>query len=276
MTASDPGGKRGGRVVALAVFPVKGLSATPRTQIRFIAGQGIPHDREWALARPDGAYRDGTRTPLPKDQFYMLARDARLAGLTTRVEPDGETLVVKVRGHEVLRTGLGTPTGRRDAQRFFARVLDLPGGSEPLIARQPGRRFTDVAVVSDALMHAVSFVNLESVRALEERAGAPVDPARFRANVLFEGLPAFSELRLVGQELRVGDARFRVVLNTKRCAATEVNPADARRDLPVPRLLAQHFGANEMGAYAEVFEGGDVRIGDAVSYSVASERFGDG
>lgn len=273
---SDTDGNGAGSVAALSVFPVKGLSATPRTRIRFTAGQGVPHDREWALARPDGAYRNGTSTPLPKDQFYMLARDGRLAGLTTRVEPEGETLVVEVRGHEVLRASLGTLDGRRDAQRFFARVLDLPEGSEPLIAREPGRRFTDVAVVSEAMMHAVSFVNLESVRALEERIGAPVDPARFRANVLFDGLPAFSELRLVGHELQVGDARFRVVLNTRRCAATEVNPADAQRDLPVPRLLAEHFGAIEMGAYAEVVEGGDVRLGDAVSYSVRSERSGGG
>lgn len=51
----------------------------------------------------------------------MLARDARLAGLTTHVEPEGETLVVQVRGHDVLRTSLGTPDGRRMAQRFFAR-----------------------------------------------------------------------------------------------------------------------------------------------------------
>lgn len=274
MTAS--GAVDAGRVAALAVYPVKGLSAEARSCLGFRAGTGVPHDREWALARPDGAYRDGTRTPLPKDQFFMLARDARLAGLVTRVEPEGETLVVQVRGHEVLRAGLGTADGRREAQRFFARVLDLPKGSEPLVAREPGRRFTDVAVVSDAMMHAVSFVNLESVRALEERVGARVDPARFRANVLFEGLPAFSELHLVGREIQVGEARFRVVLNTRRCAATEVNPADARRDLPVPRLLAEHFGANEMGAYAEVVEGGEVRVGDPVRYGAASDRVGDG
>lgn len=264
-----------GRVVALAAYPIKGLSATPHTRIRFTAGQGVPHDREWALARPDGAYREGAREPLPKDQFFMLARDARLAGLATHVEPEGETLVVRVRGHDVLQTSLSTSEGRGEVQRFFARVLDLPGGCEPLVVREPGRRFTDVSVVSDAMMHAVSFINLQSIRALEERVGVPIDPARFRANILFDGMPAFSELRLVGDEIRVGSARFRAVLNTRRCAATEVNPVDARRDLPIPRLLVQHFGANEMGVYAEVVEGAEVEVGNVVSYPVRSQKSGD-
>jgi len=275
VTAETAPAARTGRVVALAAYPIKGLSAESRTSIRFTTGQGVPHDREWALARPAGAYRKGARGPLPKDQFFMLARDARLAGLTTHVEPEGETLVVQVRGHDVLRTSLGTPDGRRTAQRFFARVLDLPDGSEPLVAHEPGRRFTDVSVVSDALMHAVSFINLQSIRALEEQVGVPIDPARFRANVVFDGMPAFSELRLVGAEVRVGAARFRAVLNTRRCAATEVNPVDARRDLPIPRLLVQHFGANEMGVYGEVIGEGEVEVGDIVSYPLPWKASGD-
>ncbi|MEJ7653421.1 MAG: MOSC N-terminal beta barrel domain-containing protein [Chloroflexia bacterium] len=117
MTAETAPAARTGQVVALAAYPIKGLSAESRTSIRFTPGQGVPHDREWALARPDGAYRKGAREPLPKDQFFMLAGDARLAGLTTHVEPEGETLVVQVRGHDVLRTSLGTPTAdtRRSA-----------------------------------------------------------------------------------------------------------------------------------------------------------------
>lgn len=260
-----------GHVVELAAYPVKGLSAEPRSRIRLAAGHGVPHDRQWALARPDGAYRKGARKPLSKQEFFMLARDERLAGLATQVEPEGETLVVRVRGHEVLRASLDAPEGRGEAQRFFARVLDLPEGSEPLVAREPGRRFTDVSVVSDALMHAVSFMNLQSIRALEERIGAAIDPARFRANVLFDGMPPFSELDLVGQEIRVGTARFRAVLNTRRCAATEVNPVDARRDLPIPRLLVQHFGVNEIGVYAEVLDDAEIGVGDVVTYPVRSE-----
>lgn len=275
MTAETAPAKHTGRVVALAAYPIKGLSAEPHNTIRFTPRHGVPHDREWALARPDGAYRNGTRAPLAKDQFFMLARDARLAGLTTRTEPEGETLVIQVRGHEVLRTSLSTLDGRRTAQRFFARVLDLPEGSTPLVAHEPGLRFTDVSVVSHALMHAVSFINLESIRALEKRAGVPIDPARFRANIVYDGMPPFSELHLVGTEIQVGAVRFRAVLNTRRCAATEVNPVDARRDLPIPRLLLQHFGANEIGVYGEVIGEGEVEIGDVVSYPLSAEGSGD-
>ncbi|WP_440711379.1 MOSC domain-containing protein [Herbiconiux sp. YIM B11900] len=254
-----------GVVTALAVYPVKGLSAQRLDSVRLNRGEGVPGDRAWALARADGVYRPGTRQPVPKAEFHVLVRDERLAGLQTQLD-DGSVLTVSVGGHPVLRADLDTGRGRVQAEEFFARVLDLPPGAEPVVARESGRRFTDVSVVSDAMMNAVSFVNLASVRALEERIGAPVDPFRFRANVYVDGLPAWSERAIVGGRIRVGEVALQATLSTERCAATEVNPDDARRDLPVPRLLQQHFGHVEMGVYGEVREPGIVRIGDAVAW----------
>lgn len=254
---------------ALTVFPIKGLSPTQLNQVNLVTGEGFPQDREWALARHGGAYVTGARTPVPKDQFHMLALDARLAGLRTHVE--GVVLTVMVRGHKVLTADLAEEDGRAEVQRFFSRVLDLPEGSEPLVVHEPGRRFTDVSVVSDRLMHAVSFINLESIRALEQRVGVSIDPLRFRANIVYDGMPPFSELELVGQEILIGEVRFRAVLNTRRCAATEVNPSDARRDLAIPRLLMQHFGVTEMGVYCEVIQGGGIHVDDVISYPTSMD-----
>ena len=41
-----------------------------------------------------------------------------------------------------------------------------------------------------------------------------------------------------------------------RCAATEVNPATAERDLDIVGALQRGFGHNLMGIYAEVADGG--------------------
>lgn len=261
-----------GVVTALAVYPVKGLSPQPLTDVDLEPGRGFPRDRSWALARADGVYLPGTREPVPKEQFHMLVRDERLAGLGTRL--DGESrLRISVRDHVVLDADLDTFDGRAATQRFFARVLDLAPESAPVIAQEPDRRFTDVSVVSDALMHAVSFINLASIRALEHRIDMAIDPYRFRANVYYDGLPPFSELRLVGSPISVGTVGLEAVLNTRRCAATEVNPADARRDLPVPRLMAEHFGHTDMGVYGIVSEGGRIAVGDTIAYAVED---GDG
>ena len=120
-------------------------------------------------------------------------------------------------------------------------------------------------MVSTALMNAVSIVNLASVRAFAERIGAPVDPLRFRANIYVDGWPPFSELELGDGEVTIGAVRLKVTMRTKRCAATEVNPVTARRDIPVPRLLVRTYGHPDMGVYADVLTDGTVRPGDAVA-----------
>ncbi|MFI6630714.1 MOSC domain-containing protein [Nonomuraea fuscirosea] len=256
MTRTSPG-----RVRELFVYPVKGLSAQPLDHTELRPGEGVPYDRRYALARPDGAYRPGTREGLSKREFYALVSDHRLAGLGTHLDTETDVLTARVGGHDVLRADLRTERGRDGAARFFARVLDLPPGVTPLLAREPGRRFTDAAAAGDRPMGWISLVNLASVRDLESRTGSVVDPRRFRANVLVDGLPAWSELELIGQEFDLGGVRVRAVHRTKRCAATEVDPDTGRRDLPVVTLLDRTYGHQLMGVHLEVRTAGSVRRG---------------
>jgi uncharacterized protein YcbX len=79
-------------------------------------------------------------------------------------------------------------------------------------------------------------------------------------------LPPFSELDLLDREIVIGPARLKVTKRTQRCAATEVNPETARRDIPLPLLLLQHFGHTNMGVYAEVLDGGGIENGAPVSF----------
>ena len=50
-----------------------------------------------------------------------------------------------------------------------------------------------------------------------------------------------------------------------RCAATQVNPATAERDLDIVGALQRGFGHNLMGVYAEIVLGGDIAIGDGLT-----------
>ena len=92
-----------------------------------------------------------------------------------------------------------------------------------------------------------------------------IDPLRFRANVYFQGAPAWSELYWIGSEIALGDARLKVIAAITRCAATQVNPATAERDLDIVGALQRGFGHNLMGIYAEVVAGGDIAMGDALT-----------
>ena len=49
-----------------------------------------------------------------------------------------------------------------------------------------------------------------------------------------------------------------------RCAATQVNPVTAKRDLDIVAALERAFGHINMGVYAEVVAGGEITVGDAL------------
>lgn len=254
-----------GVVRGLFHYPVKGLSAQPLDEVELHPGRGVPFDRVYGLARHDSGFDPAAPRPMPKDRFLMLMRDERLAGLATHLDPLTSELTIAVQGHDVLSADLAAEDGRADVNRFFARMFDLDDDHSPRIVCAEPHRFTDVSVVSPPLMNAISVLNLASVADLGARIGRTVHPARFRANVWIDGWPPFSELDLVGREITIGAARARVTLRTRRCAATEVDPERARRDVPVPRALVEHYGHADMGVYVEVDRAGRVRPGDAAT-----------
>lgn len=253
-----------GRVDGLFVYPVKGLSPQPLSGVDLAPGRAFPFDRVFALARPDGPYAPGLAHGISKGSFYVLVAEARLAGLDTHLDGATHVLTADVRGHRVLTADLSQQGGREAALAFFARVLDLPEGVLPVLARDGGRRFTDSAPDSDRAMEFVSVINLASVADFSRRVGAEVDPLRFRGNIHLAGLPAWSELALVGREFSLGGVRLRGTSVTERCAATEVRPGTPVRDLPVPRLLMSTYGHAFMGVYAEVVDGGRLSTGDVL------------
>jgi hypothetical protein len=49
-----------------------------------------------------------------------------------------------------------------------------------------------------------------------------------------------------------------------RCAAVNVDPESAARDLDIPHALMRRFGHADCGVYAEVIAGGAIGVGDAI------------
>ncbi|MEL6287140.1 MAG: MOSC domain-containing protein [Pseudomonadota bacterium] len=236
-------------------FPVKGLSGERLAQVDLTPHEALPYDRAFAIENGAGKFDPLAPKHLPKIAFFMLMRHEKLAALETRFEVDKERLVVMREGQQVAAGVLSTPTGRAMIAQFFSAYLGTDARATPRVVSAPGHVFSDMATP------AVHIVNLASVRELERTFGAPVDPMRFRANLIIDGAPAWSEFDWVDRDITIGNVVLRGFCQTERCAATEVNPSTAERDMSLPRHLERHFGHTDFGIYATVKTGGTITTG---------------
>jgi uncharacterized protein YcbX len=262
--APDPGYTAGvttAAVHSLYRYPVKGLSPEPLQRAELRAGAYFPGDRLFAIENGPAGFDAQAPQHQPKIKFLMLMRNARLAGLATCYDDATGTLSILQDGREAVRADLATKEGRLAVEAFFRRFM--PGelrGPPKVLAAPEGFRFTD------SRRGFVSILNVASVAALEDAVGAPVHPLRFRANLYVSGWPAWHEFDLVGREVAVGpSARLRISKRIERCAATDVDPDTAMRDLHIPETLLRAFGHTDCGVYAEVVAGGAIAVGDALA-----------
>jgi len=253
-----------GNIVTLSSYPIKGLSAQTHQRASLKAGDGFPGDRLFGFAKKNSGFDPADPKPLPKSRFIVLLQHAKLAGLQTAFEPETRILTIRTSDAEALEFDMNSETGVGDASRFLTELLNLSDEEVPFFASASPHRFTDASVASTTLMNAISFINMESVRAFEDEISQSVDPRRFRGNIVFDGWPAFSELDLVGRHFQVGEVRFNILHRTQRCLATEVNPVTAERDIKLPRLLKKAYGHFDMGIYAEVLNDGTIAVGDTI------------
>ncbi len=246
-------------ITALYRYPVKGLSPEKLDAAHVEAGGCVPFDRAYAIENGSRDFNPDAPEYFPKIKYLMLMKNERLASLETLFDDETQTLTIRRKGKQVARGDLSSRVGRQMIEQFLASYMkdDLRG--PPRIVTAPDFSFSDVP------MKVLSLINLESVRDLERVTGKPIDPLRFRANVYVDGLPAWSELEWEGSEFAIGPVPVKGVLRTQRCAATNVNPETAERDMNLPQALRTGYGHMDMGVYCEVTEPGTIRPGDALT-----------
>src|SRR6516164_2119188 len=247
------------QVTNLYRYPVKGLSPEPLPRVALQVGQTFPADRRYAIENGTSGFDPRAPSWLPKSCFLMLMRNERLAGLQTHFEDRTNLLTIRNGGHVAAQGNLETPEGRASIEQYFVTnfASDLKGA--PKILSSVGHSFSDVA------RKVVSIINLASVAAIEDIVGRPVHPLRFRANMYIAGWPAWHEFELIGKTLAIGDVRLKVFKPITRCAAVNVDPESAARDLEIPHTLQRKLGHDHCGIYAEVVAGGAIAEGGAIT-----------
>lgn len=249
---------RPAEITGIYRYPVKGLSPEPLSRVLLSVGQTLPADRRYAIENGPSGFDPGQPKWMSKAYFLMLQRDEWLAGLHTHFDDASHILTIHEGNTETARGDLESAEGRAAIERFLSTRFAGRLKGPPKVISSGGHSFSDVA------RKVVSIINLNTLQAIENLVGQPVHPLRFRANLYLRGWPAWHEFELLGQTLAAGDARLKVVKRITRCAAIDVDPDTAARDLALPQALQRRFGHGDCGVYAEVVEGGEIAQGDAV------------
>lgn len=228
-----------GRVAALRRYPVKSMRGE-RLEEAELRWTGFRGDREYAFVFDDrlGRFPWATGRDLSAMPLYVARAKGpyRPAGLPVGVAtPDGRELAV---GDPALARELADAIGRP------VRPMQLSRGAYDSMP--------------------LSILSTATLRALDAERGGPVDPERFRMNVLVDAAERDRDWR--GRTLQFGEEgpRVAVVRPVERCAMITIDPRTGERDPSLMRLVARRFG-NEVGEYASVLREGVVRVGDPVS-----------
>ena len=246
-------------ITGLYRYPVKGLTPESLMRVALRPGQTLPADRRYAIENGPSGFDPAAPVWRHKLHYLMLQRDEWLAALQAHFDETTNVLTLRDNGKVAVQGNLETAEGRAAIERFFTdqRASQIKG--PPRVLSSPGYSFSDVD------KKVVSIINLGSLAAIEGMVGFPVHPLRFRANVYVQGWPAWHEASLLGETLSIGDVRLKVVKRITRCAAVNVDPELAVRDMEIPNTLMRRFGHNECGIYAEVIDGGSIAVGDKIA-----------
>ena len=246
------------QITGIYRYPVKGLTPEPLSRVTLQPGRTLPADRSYAIENGPSGFDPMEPKWMSKAYFLMLQRDEWLAGLHTHFDDASHVLTIRHNGAITVQGDLETTEGRAAIERFFATGFAGQIKGPPKILAGRGHSFSDVA------RKVVSIINLASLEAIEDIVGQPVHPLRFRANLYVRGWPAWHEFDLLGRTLVIGGAHLKVVKRIKRCAAINVDPDTAARDLNIQHTLMRRFGHGDCGIYTEVATGGTIAEGDEI------------
>ena len=254
------------RVEHIYRYPVKGFSAEALEEVLLAEGRMLPHDREFALAQGDAPFDPDNPAWLNKRNFACLMVNERLALLHTVYDPKAGRLLIRAPDGEVIDQPVSTPEGRQAIAAWLKTFMGAEARGTPRLVAAGDHRF------SDNPEKLVSLISHASIAALEAKMGMALHHLRFRANVYFNGAPAWSEFDWIGRRVELGGATLEIIARIDRCAATTVNPETAVRDAQVPKALMTHFGHIDLGVFGRVVAGGRVAVGDAITLREGGEE----
>ena len=236
------------QLTAITTYPVKSMRGINLTSAH-INPIGLPHDREWLIASPDGKFLSARKLPqLLLWQAHILPNGLQL------IAPNGEQLTLEHHTFSlnaavtVWKDQFSAYHGNTIADEWLSQQLHTPcrlfwlGKNSPrlLSHSQTPLSFADGSpflLTSEASLHY-----------LNSQLDKPVEMARFRANLVIDGTTAYAEEHW--QHIRIGEVTFELFKPCTRCIMTtmDLHTAEAHpQQQPLATLAKTHraiFGIN--------------------------------
>lgn len=234
------------RVTRLRVYPVKSCAGEDVFSAR-VNPWGLDQDRRWGLVDSHG------RKVTAREHNQLLGLSAR-AQSDTEVQlsdRDGGVIIVDMRtagdtiavNHRRQGTAVVAPdevnAWLSERAGLAVRLMWQPDPTQRPIAPDEGGNPGDVMSLADAAP--LLLVTESSLRQLDDWTNpetAPLDPVRFRPNVIIDGNSPFAEEHWAG--VTIGDVPFKLTMICDRCVMTTIDPSTLARGKEPIRTLAAH------------------------------------
>ncbi|WP_306153568.1 MOSC domain-containing protein [Roseovarius sp. MMSF_3281] len=242
-----------GQITQIIRHPIKSHGREAVAHVSLAAGQTMPWDRTWAVAH-ELSDADGTEW-MPCQHFSRGAKAPALAAITAQLDENNATVTLH---HPTKGSLTFCPDTEGDAFLSWAcGLIPANRAQSTKLVRAATRGFTDSDFPS------VTLCNMASHRDVEARIGRDLSIHRWRGNIWFDSLPAWSEFDWIGKEIQIGSAVVIPRERTGRCLATHSNPDTGDRDADILTAL-DSFGHRDFSIRAEVVHSGDIALGDAI------------
>jgi uncharacterized protein len=207
------------RLANIRLHPIKSLDPVQVKESRIGPGGGLEFDRAWALYSADGQWVNGKRTAAIHLIRAAYAPDIR--SVTLSVPGDRRKLPSKT---------FAFPTDTGPASQWFSDFFE-----QPITVRYSAEGFPDDNIANGPTI--VSTATLQTVCDLFDCMELHEARQRFRTTLEVDGVPAFWEDQLFGEEersavrFRIGEVHFE---GSNPCARCPVPPRNPRTGEIIP------------------------------------------
>ena len=239
------------RLAQICRHPIKAYGREMLASVRLSAGEGLPFDREWAVAHEAASLAPGWN---PCMNFTRGAKAPALMAVTAHLDAAARRVMLS---HPIAGELAVAPDDPADhpALLAWADRLIPAGRARPAAIVRAGRAMTDSEFPS------VSILSLSSLAELGQRMGMVLSIHRWRGNLWLDGAAPWAEWGWIGHRFRLGNAVLEVVERITRCVATRVDPSTGEVQGDPLAALEATYGHQDFGVYARVIEGGEIATG---------------